>query len=76
MLRLRGGGAIEPTLVELAKSVSNFITLVLMFYFSQYNCNKQICRDCYARVALKATNCRSKKCGRGRNLRLKKELKK
>eukprot|EP00915_Cephaloidophora_sp_WS-2016_P008614 GHVH01011948.1.p1 GENE.GHVH01011948.1~~GHVH01011948.1.p1 ORF type:complete len:130 (+),score=23.52 GHVH01011948.1:49-438(+) len=60
VLRLRGG-AIEPTLAELARS---------------YNCNKAVCRKCYARLPRKATNCRSVKCGRGSQVRLKKELKK
>eukprot|EP01056_Protomagalhaensia_sp_Gyna25_P003332 Protomagalhaensia_sp_Gyna_25__3331@NODE_300_length_4004_cov_227_496847_g232_i0_p4_GENE_NODE_300_length_4004_cov_227_496847_g232_i0NODE_300_length_4004_cov_227_496847_g232_i0_p4_ORF_typecomplete_len132_score27_99ubiquitin/PF00240_23/6_5e39Ribosomal_L40e/PF01020_17/2_8e26Rad60SLD/PF11976_8/2_3e10Rad60SLD_2/PF13881_6/1_2e07Ubiquitin_5/PF18037_1/5_6e08Ubiquitin_2/PF14560_6/3_3e07DUF2407/PF10302_9/6_5e05Blt1/PF12754_7/0_00026UN_NPL4/PF11543_8/0_0053DUF2604/PF10790_9/0_0053Ubiquitin_4/PF18036_1/0_92TB len=61
VLRLRGGGLnIEPTLVLLARS---------------YNCDKQICRKCYARLPAKATNCRKRKCGHSSQLRPKKKLK-
>eukprot|EP00703_Trepomonas_sp_PC1_P002913 JAP93693.1 Ubiquitin-ribosomal protein L40 fusion protein [Trepomonas sp. PC1] len=42
VLRLRGG-EMEPTLVALAK---------------EYNQNFMICRNCYARNAMRATNCR------------------
>lgn len=45
VLRLRGG-EMEPTLVALAK---------------EYNQEMQICRHCYARNSLRATNCR--RCG-------------
>ncbi|TXT08924.1 hypothetical protein VHUM_02398 [Vanrija humicola] len=41
VLRLRGG-IIEPSLKVLA---------------SKYNCDKQICRKCYARLPPRATNC-------------------
>ncbi|ODN82000.1 ubiquitin-60S ribosomal protein L40 [Cryptococcus amylolentus CBS 6039] len=41
VLRLRGG-IIEPSLKALA---------------SKYNCEKQICRKCYARLPPRATNC-------------------
>ena len=27
------------------------------------NCEKKICRVCYARLPIKATNCRKRKCG-------------
>lgn len=37
----------------------------------KYNCNKLICRKCYARLHSRATNCR--KCG-SKNLRIKKKL--
>uniref|UniRef100_V5GUB4 Ubiquitin-ribosomal protein eL40 fusion protein n=1 Tax=Anoplophora glabripennis TaxID=217634 RepID=V5GUB4_ANOGL len=65
VLRLRGGGKgfrgrIEPSLKLLAE---------------KYNCNKMICRKCYARLHPKATNCRKKKCGHSNDLRPKKELK-
>ena len=40
----------------------------------KYNCNKKICRKCYARLPLTATNCRKKQCGRTTNLRLKKVI--
>lgn len=54
------GGVIEPTLQALAR---------------KYNCDKQICRKCYARLPPKATNCRKKKCGHTSQLRPKKKLK-
>eukprot|EP01053_Blabericola_migrator_P009040 Blabericola_migrator_1__9039@NODE_480_length_8144_cov_370_014362_g305_i1_p7_GENE_NODE_480_length_8144_cov_370_014362_g305_i1NODE_480_length_8144_cov_370_014362_g305_i1_p7_ORF_typecomplete_len132_score13_23ubiquitin/PF00240_23/1_1e39Ribosomal_L40e/PF01020_17/1_2e27Rad60SLD/PF11976_8/8_7e11Ubiquitin_5/PF18037_1/2_7e08Rad60SLD_2/PF13881_6/9_2e08Ubiquitin_2/PF14560_6/1_5e07DUF2407/PF10302_9/3_7e05Blt1/PF12754_7/0_00037UN_NPL4/PF11543_8/0_0019Ubiquitin_4/PF18036_1/0_36DUF2604/PF10790_9/0_0085TBK1_ULD len=61
VLRLRGGGlSIEPTLVQLARS---------------YNCEKMICRKCYARLPPKATNCRKKGCGHTSQIRPKKKLK-
>lgn len=59
VLRLRGG-AIDPTLAALAR---------------KYNCNKKICRKCYARLPPRASNCRKKKCGRTNQLRPKKKLK-
>ena len=59
VLRLRGG-IIEPSLKTLA---------------SKYNCDKMICRKCYARLPPRATNCRKKKCGRSPQLRPKKKLK-
>ena len=59
VLRLRGG-AIEPTLQMLAR---------------KYNANKLVCRKCYARLPLKAHNCRKKKCGRSNKLRVKKKIK-
>ncbi|KAF7054572.1 hypothetical protein CFC21_062228 [Triticum aestivum] len=48
VLRLRGGTWIEPSLKELAQ---------------KYNQKKLICRKCYSRLPLRATNCRKKKCG-------------
>ncbi|EZG89017.1 ubiquitin-60S ribosomal protein L40 [Gregarina niphandrodes] len=61
VLRLRGGGVkIEPTLAQLAR---------------KYNCEKMICRKCYARLHPKATNCRKKACGHSSQLRPKKKLK-
>ena len=59
VLRLRGG-IIEPSLKSLA---------------SKYNCEKMICRKCYARLPPRATNCRKKKCGHTNQLRPKKKLK-
>lgn len=47
---------IEPNLKSLAQS---------------YNCDKKICRKCYARLNIRATNCR--KCPSS-DLRLKKKL--
>jgi len=63
VLRLRGGGGgvvIEPTLAQLAR---------------KYNCDKMICRKCYARLPPKATNCRKRGCGHTNQLRPKKKLK-
>eukprot|EP00554_Chaetoceros_debilis_P014960 CAMPEP_0194124616 /NCGR_PEP_ID=MMETSP0150-20130528/59036_1 /TAXON_ID=122233 /ORGANISM="Chaetoceros debilis, Strain MM31A-1" /LENGTH=263 /DNA_ID=CAMNT_0038818393 /DNA_START=64 /DNA_END=856 /DNA_ORIENTATION=+ len=59
VLRLRGG-VYDPTLALLAK---------------QFNCEKAICRKCYARLPPRATNCRKKKCGHTNQLRPKKKLK-
>jgi len=59
VLRLRGG-IIEPSLKVLA---------------SKYNCDKMICRKCYARLPPRATNCRKKACGHTNQLRPKKKLK-
>uniref|UniRef100_A0A0K0FA93 Ubiquitin-ribosomal protein eL40 fusion protein n=1 Tax=Strongyloides venezuelensis TaxID=75913 RepID=A0A0K0FA93_STRVS len=58
VLRLRGG-VIEPSLLSLARS---------------YNCDKQVCRKCYARLPPRAVNCRKKKCGHSNQLRPKKKL--
>ncbi|CAK1540449.1 unnamed protein product [Leptosia nina] len=54
------GGTIEPSLRILAM---------------KYNCDKMICRKCYARLHPRATNCRKKKCGHTNNLRPKKKIK-
>ena len=59
VLRLRGG-IIEPSLRMLAQ---------------KYNCDKQICRKCYARLPPRAANCRKKKCGHSSELRVKKKIK-
>jgi len=59
VLRLRGG-VIEPSLAVLAR---------------KYNCDKMICRKCYARLHARAVNCRKKKCGHTNMLRPKKKLK-
>lgn len=47
VLRLRGG-LIEPSLAQLARET---------------NCDRKVCRKCYARLPPKAVNCRKKKCG-------------
>ena len=57
VLRLRGG-MIEPSLVLLAR---------------KYNCDKKVCRRCYARLPPKATNCRKRGCGHSSDLRIKKK---
>ena len=59
VLRLRGG-VIEPTLQVLAR---------------KYNCDKKICRKCYARLPARATSCRKDKCGHATDLRIKKKIK-
>tara|TARA_B100001989_G_C24293693_1_gene342289 strand:- start:91 stop:477 length:387 start_codon:yes stop_codon:yes gene_type:complete len=59
LLRLRGG-VYDPSLAALAKT---------------FNCDKNICRKCYARLPPRATNCRKKKCGHTNQLRPKKKLK-
>merc|ERR1712137_945853 len=59
VLRLRGG-VIEPSLRVLAQ---------------KYNCDKMICRKCYARLHPRASNCRKKKCGHTSSIRPKKKLK-
>jgi large subunit ribosomal protein L40e len=59
VLRLRGG-VYDPSLAALAKT---------------FNCDKAICRKCYARLPPRATNCRKKKCGHSNQLRPKKKLK-
>lgn len=52
--------AYDPSLVALAKAK---------------NCDKMICRKCYARLPHRAKNCRKKKCGHTNDLRIKKKLK-
>ena len=59
VLRLRGG-VIEPTLMAIAR---------------ESNCEKKVCRKCYARLDIRAKNCRKKKCGHSSQLRIKKKLK-
>ncbi|OIR59159.1 MAG: ubiquitin/60S ribosomal protein L40 fusion protein [Amphiamblys sp. WSBS2006] len=59
VLRLRGGGPLDPSLRALA---------------TKYRCEKQVCRGCYASLPMKATNCRKKKCGHSSNLRPKKKI--
>ncbi|XP_044979171.1 ubiquitin-like [Hordeum vulgare subsp. vulgare] len=60
LLHLLGGRGLcwfEPSLRALAE---------------KYNSNKKICCKCYARLSLRATNCRKKKCGHSNQLRIKK----
>ncbi|XP_044967896.1 ubiquitin-like [Hordeum vulgare subsp. vulgare] len=65
VLRLRGGSRggypknLEPNLRILAQ---------------KYNENKLVCRRCYARLPLRATNCRKKKCGHNNQIREKKRF--
>ena len=44
-------------------------------YGPRFNCEKMICRKCYARLHARAVNCRKKKCGHTNQLRPKKKLK-
>ena len=55
-----GAGEIAPHLKDLAMN---------------FNCNKKICRKCYARLPPQATNCRKRRCGHCPNIRPKKKLK-
>ena len=41
----------------------------------KFNWEKKVCRKCYARLPVRATNCRKKACGHSNNLRMKKKLK-
>ncbi|KAF0931836.1 hypothetical protein E2562_005799 [Oryza meyeriana var. granulata] len=64
VLRLRGGsrgGYIvqEPSLLALAL---------------KYNEKKMVCRKCYARLPIRATHCRKKKCGHSNQVRAKKKF--
>ncbi|KAM7267314.1 hypothetical protein ACFE04_009480 [Oxalis oulophora] len=60
LTRLRGAGygviRLPPDLLALAQ---------------KYNQHKKICRKCYARLPIRATNCRKKKCGHSNELRKK-----
>ena len=60
MLPRMVGGVIEPSLVVLAK---------------KFNTEKKVCRLCYARLPVRAINCRKKICGHTNQLRPKKKLK-
>ncbi|KAG5178603.1 ubiquitin family-domain-containing protein [Tribonema minus] len=57
-LRRLRGGVYDPSLAALAKT---------------FNCEKMICRKCYARLPPRAKNCRKKKCGHTNQLRIKKK---
>ena len=59
VLRLRGG-VYDPTLAALAKKT---------------NCEKMVCRKCYARLPARAISCRKKSCGHSNQLRPKKRIK-
>ena len=56
----RGGITLEPAKREIAE---------------KYRVNKMICRKCFARLPLKAHNCRKKKCGHCADIRIKKKFK-
>lgn len=61
-LGVRGGikhSRIEPTLRLLAE---------------KFNCDRLVCRKCFARLGKRATNCRKRKCGHSNQLRVKHEL--
>uniref|UniRef100_A0A8I6XPX7 Ubiquitin-like domain-containing protein n=1 Tax=Hordeum vulgare subsp. vulgare TaxID=112509 RepID=A0A8I6XPX7_HORVV len=40
----------------------------------KYRQHKLVCRKCYARLPLRSTNCRKKKCGHSNDIRPKKKL--
>jgi large subunit ribosomal protein L40e len=42
---------------------------------SKFRVKKKVCMDCYARLPLRASNCRKRKCGHSNKLRMKKEAK-
>ncbi|XP_003748608.1 ubiquitin-60S ribosomal protein L40 [Galendromus occidentalis] len=65
----------EKTLVLNARLPGGVIEPSLLILASKYNCEKMICRKCYARLHPKAHNCRKRKCGHCNNLRPKKKLK-
>ena len=50
----------DPSLETLAKKI---------------NCEKMVCRKCYARLPIRATHCRKKKCGHTSMIRHKKKIK-
>ncbi|KAL8100510.1 ubiquitin-ribosomal protein eL40y fusion protein-like [Apium graveolens] len=64
LMKLKGGRGsiprIDPNLLVLAQ---------------RYNQNKMICRKCYARLDIRARNCRKKWCGHSNQLRPKRTLK-
>ena len=41
----------------------------------KFQCDKMICRKCYARLPINAFNCRKRKCGHCPNIRPKKKIK-
>lgn len=51
---------IEPSLALIAK---------------KYNCEKMVCRKCFARLPARAKKCRKRGCGHSSSLRVKKKLK-
>ncbi|KAJ1290157.1 hypothetical protein BS78_02G221700 [Paspalum vaginatum] len=59
VLRLRGG----------SKSIRFNIPPHLLVLARKYKENKLVCRKCYARLPLRSTNCRKKKCGHTGELR-------
>lgn len=40
-----------------------------------FNCDKMVCRKCYARLPIRATQCRKKKCGHTTMIGAKKKIK-
>ncbi|XBI94764.1 ubiquitin-like [Triticum dicoccoides] len=66
LLRLAGGdrGSCYPHRLE-----PNLLALAL-----KYRQHKLVCRKCYARLPLRSTNCRKKKCGHSNDIRPKEKL--
>jgi len=56
-------------------SLTGITSIRTASHFYRYNCDKMICRKCYARLPPRAVNCRKKKCGHSSQLRPKKKLK-
>lgn len=55
--------------------MSNLIEPSLIVLANKYNCDKKVCRICYARLPPRSTNCRKKTCGHSNQIRTKKKLK-
>ncbi|KAM0878844.1 hypothetical protein ACQ4PT_034616 [Festuca glaucescens] len=64
VLRLRGGGGAGG-----GKCYPSNIAPSLMKLALKQKLEKMICRKCYARLPMRSTNCRKKKCGHNNDLR-------
>ena len=65
----------ESTLHLVLRLLGGVVDASLAVLARKYNCDKLICRKCYARLHPRATNCRKRKCGHSNQLRPKKKLK-
>ncbi|KAM0872774.1 hypothetical protein ACQ4PT_038504 [Festuca glaucescens] len=65
VLRLRGGSR---------GGYPQYLAIDLRILAQKYNENKFVCRKCYARLPLRSTKCRKKKCGHSDKLRMKKRF--
>jgi len=65
----------ESTLHLVLRLLGGVVDASLAVLARKYNCDKVICRKCYARLHPRATNCRKRKCGHSNQLRPKKKLK-
>ncbi|KAL3651280.1 60S ribosomal protein L40A [Castilleja foliolosa] len=59
VIRLMGGGGTRRNLIEPS----------LKILAQKFRQKKMICRKCYARLDIRAVNCRKKKCGHSNQLR-------